>query len=217
MNVSDTVNREKARTDMKTFTIDTDNNISVFASQEEVAATTTTPFDSFASQKALAQLAGAWPAERLAAIWNSLPGVKPVKGFQSAKAGASRIWERIQSLGEPEKPHAERKAKAGARAAKSAPAKAKTTKKTTAAKNAPKAKRVAQPQDGAGLRAGSKTAQVVAMLQRKNGATLAEIMEKMVWQKHTVRGFMAGAMKKAGFTVESFQSDKGERTYRINP
>jgi len=28
------------------------------------------------------------------------------------------------------------------------------------------------------------------MLQRKNGATLAEIMEKMGWQRHTVRGFM---------------------------
>ena len=36
------------------------------------------------------------------------------------------------------------------------------------------------------------------------------------WQKHTVRGFMAGAMKKAGHTVESFKSEKGERTYRIN-
>ena len=34
--------------------------------------------------------------------------------------------------------------------------------------------------------------------------------------KHTVRGFMAGAMKKAGFTVESFKPDGGERTYRIN-
>ena len=54
------------------------------------------------------------------------------------------------------------------------------------------------------------------MLQRKNGATLAEIMDKMGWQKHTVRGFMAGAMKKAGYIVESFKSDKGERTYRIN-
>jgi hypothetical protein len=62
----------------------------------------------------------------------------------------------------------------------------------------------------------SGTAQVVAMLQRKNGATLAEIMEKMGWQKHTVRGFMAGAMKKAGYAVESFKSDKGERIYRIN-
>ena len=54
------------------------------------------------------------------------------------------------------------------------------------------------------------------MLKRKNGATLAEIMEKMGWQRHTVRGFMAGAMKKAGYAVESFKSEKGERTYRIN-
>jgi hypothetical protein len=58
---------------------------------------------------------------------------------------------------------------------------------------------------------------VVAMLQRKNGATLAEIMEKMAWQKHTVRGFMAGAMKKAGYEVESFKPEGGERTYKINP
>ena len=41
---------------------------------------------------------------------------------------------------------------------------------------------------------------------------LAEIMDKMGWQRHTVRGFMAGAMKKAGYAVESFKSDKGERT-----
>jgi hypothetical protein len=54
------------------------------------------------------------------------------------------------------------------------------------------------------------------MLQRKNGATLAEIMEKMAWQRHTVRGFMAGAMKKAGYTVESFKPEGVERTYRIN-
>jgi hypothetical protein len=46
---------------------------------------------------------------------------------------------------------------------------------------------------------------------------LAEIMDQMGWQKHTVRGFMAGAMKKAGYTVESFKPRGGERTYRINP
>jgi Protein of unknown function (DUF3489) len=83
-------------------------------------------------------------------------------------------------------------------------------------KNAPKAKKTARAQETAAPREGSKTAQVVAMLQRKNGATLEEIMQKMGWQKHTVRGFMAGAMKKAGYSVESFKSDKGERTYRIN-
>jgi len=88
-------------------------------------------------------------------------------------------------------------------------------KKTTPAKNAAKAPKAAKPK-AEGPREGSKTAQVVAMLQRKNGATLAEIMDQMGWQKHTVRGFMAGAMKKAGYTVESFKSDKGERTYRIN-
>jgi hypothetical protein len=83
-------------------------------------------------------------------------------------------------------------------------------------KKATPAKKPAKAQESAGPREGSKTAQVVAMLQRKNGATLAEIMEKMGWLRHTVRGFMAGAMKKAGYAVESFKSDKGDRTYRIN-
>jgi len=41
-------------------------------------------------------------------------------------------------------------------------------------------------------------------------------MEKMAWQKHTVRGFMAGAMKKAGYTVESFKPEGGGRSYRIH-
>ncbi len=208
---------------MTTFTIDSDNNITAFGSAEEAAAATTTPFDSFASQKELAELIAGWPAERLVAIWNSLPGVEPVKGFKSAKAAANRIWERIQGLGEAAKPEAEpakpkvpKKAKGGAPAAKGAPAKGKATKKTTPAKSAPKAKKAAKTQEAAGPREGSKTAQVVAMLQRKNGATLGEIMAKMSWQKHTVRGFMAGAMRKAGYTVESFKPEGGERTYRIN-
>jgi hypothetical protein len=33
---------------------------------------------------------------------------------------------------------------------------------------------------------------------------------------NTVRGFMAGAMKKAGYAVESFSPEGGERSYRIN-
>jgi hypothetical protein len=203
-----------------TFTIDIENNIRAFATEEEAAAATTNPFESFASQKELTELAADWPAERLVAIWNSLPGVEPVTTFKTAKAGANKIWESIQSLGkaaEPAKQRVDRKAKAGARGAKGAPAKGKATKKATPAKNAPKAQKTAKKEESAKPLEGSKTAQVVAMLQRKNGAALAEIMEKMGWQKHTVRGFMAGAMKKAGYTVESFKSDKDEQTYRINP
>jgi hypothetical protein len=215
--------RRKEMTYMKTFTIDIDNAISVFATPEEAAAAMITPFESFASQKELAALTAKWPAERLVEIWNGLPGVEPVKSFKSAKTATAKIWDRIQSLGDtkPEsesaKPQAKRKAKGGAQAAMGAPAKGKSTKKATSAKKAPKAKKGAkQDEAAAGPREGSKTAQVVEMLQRKNGATLEEIMEKMGWQKHTVRGFMAGAMKKAGYEVESFKSDKGERTYRIN-
>ena len=71
---------------MTTFTIDTDNNITAHGTPEEAAATTATPFDSFASQKELAELAAGWPAERLMSIWNSLPGVTPVKKFKDCPA-----------------------------------------------------------------------------------------------------------------------------------
>jgi hypothetical protein len=97
-----------------------------------------------------------------------------------------------------------------------APTKGKASKKAIPAKDAPQGKSTAKTQEVTAPREGSRTAQVVAMPQRKNGASLAEIMDKMGWQRHTVRGFMAGAMKKAGFTVESFKPEGGERTYRIN-
>ena len=135
---------------MTTFTIDEQNSITAFGSAEEAAAATATPFDSFASQKELAGLVAGWPAERLIAIWNGLPGVEPVKKFKNAKIAASRIWERIQSLGEaaktaaePAKPKADKNAKRGAQAAKGAPTQAKASKKATATKKAPKAKTAA--------------------------------------------------------------------------
>src|SRR6059036_1089644 len=107
---------------MKTFTIDTDNNISAFATAEETGAVTTA-YESFTNLKELAALAATWPAERLIVIWNSLAGVEPVTEFKSAKIAAKRIWERIQGLGEAEKPKAIRKPKRGAPAATVAPVK----------------------------------------------------------------------------------------------
>jgi hypothetical protein len=214
----------KRTTIMTTFTINETNEIVAFSSQEEAAAATATPFDSFSSQKELVELAKAWPAERLVSIFNSLTGVTPVESFKSTKAAVARIWERIKSLGEPEQPQAEQaaKPKAGkkgtnrAQSAKGAPAKGKATKKATPAKKAPKAKKTARAKEGGGPREGSKMAQVIAMLSRKNGATLDELARTFHWEKHTVRGMIAGSLKKAGHKIESFKSDKGERTYRIN-
>ncbi len=199
---------------MSTFTIDADNNITAFPTRDAAADVVTAGAQSFASQQELAQLAAAWPAERLLAVRNSLPGDTPVTKLKDPKAAIRRIWARIQHLGEPAKPKAQQKASVGARPTKSAPAKAKANQKTTKARAA-KPARKARPKKRA-AREGSKAAQVVAMLQRKSRATLTEIMTKMGWQKHTVRGFIAGVMKKAGYRVESFKPEGGERTYRIN-
>ena len=51
-------------------------------------------------------------------------------------------------------------------------------------------------------REGTKQAQVVAMLRRPEGATVAQIAEAMNWAPHTVRGFFAGLKKRQGIVVE---------------
>ena len=66
------------------------------------------------------------------------------------------------------------------------------------------------------LRENSKQAQVLAMLRRPQGATLAQICAATEWQQHTVRGTFAGAFKKKlGLTIESTKEAGGERVYRI--
>jgi hypothetical protein len=226
---------EQRKTKMTTiFTIDAENSITAFATAEAAAAASTTPFDLFTNQNELTELLAGWPAERLLATYNSLPGVKPVKTLKDAKTAAAKIWERVEKLGQmvateapaakkeatkPAAPTAKGKAagkpKAGAQAAKGAPAKGKSGKQAIPAKAAPKGKKGAKAPESDGPREGSKMSKVIEMMRRKNGATIEEIMESMGWQRHTVRGFVAGAMKKAGYTVESFKPEGGSRTYRL--
>jgi hypothetical protein len=204
------------RTIMKTFTIDTDNNITAFPTPDHAEAAVGAGAQAFTSQKQLAELASAWPAERLVEIWNSLPGVEPVKGFRNAKAAASRIWVRIQTLGETPEPKAPTKAKSAKQARPVPPSKAKSAKKTTSAKKAAKAPQKATKPKAEGVREGSKTATVVALLERKGGATLAEVMKATGWMAHSVRGFVSGVLgKKLGRTVESTKREDGERVYQL--
>ena len=66
------------------------------------------------------------------------------------------------------------------------------------------------------LRANSKQAQVLAMLHRPEGATLAQICACTGWQQHTVRGTFAGAFKKKlGLDISSTKDQGAERVYRI--
>ena len=64
-------------------------------------------------------------------------------------------------------------------------------------------------------RAESKQEKVLGLLRRAEGTTIAAIMKTTNWQQHSVRGFLAGMVrKKLGLTLESKKID-GERIYRI--
>jgi hypothetical protein len=61
----------------------------------------------------------------------------------------------------------------------------------------------------------TKHARVIAMLRRPAGVTITAIMAATDWQQHSVRGFLAGVVrKKLGLNLVSDRTDKG-RIYRI--
>ncbi len=65
-------------------------------------------------------------------------------------------------------------------------------------------------------RANSKQAQVIALLRRPEGTTIAEICEATGWQSHTVRGTFAGTFKKKlGLEITSSKEADSERIYRV--
>lgn len=64
----------------------------------------------------------------------------------------------------------------------------------------------------------TKQALVLSMLRRANGASLDEIVAATDWQPHSVRGFLAGAVKKRlGIDVISEKGRDGVRRYFVAP
>jgi len=216
---------------MTTFTIDCDNNITVFASLQQAQAADIAGAEYFSSKEELAQLAASWPvagargrgSSKLLELWNSLPGVAPVKKFKDRTTALARIWKAAQALTPPvapqgaqDAPKATRTPKKATEGGKRHPAreggkKAKTAKATAGKKTAP------ARQGGKEAREGSKKAEVLDLMRRPKGATLQEIRKATGWQAHTVRGFVSGTLiKKQGLKVESFRNDAKERTYRVS-
>jgi hypothetical protein len=65
-------------------------------------------------------------------------------------------------------------------------------------------------------RAGTKQAHIIAMLQRPEGATVAEMVEATGWLAHTVRGSISGALKKKLGLPITAEKVKGRGTvYRL--
>ena len=198
---------------MKTFTIDTDNNITAHdatpAAQDNLVV--------FASQKEFSKATAEWPISRLVETWNSFAGaplfgdLKPVKKFDNRTKATTRIWAAIQKLEAAPAPQAATPAPQVAQVAQVAPKPAKKAKATKAAKAAagtptpaPDASTPRVP------RAFSKQAIVRDMLLRAGGATLQEIMAETGWQKHTVRGFISTLAKKTGIAITSTRRESDQ-------
>ena len=92
---------------------------------------------------------------------------------------------------------------------------ARTSKKAARTKGAAKPKAAAKA--ASAPRAESKQSQLIAMLKQPDGATIVEMAKALDWQPHTVRGAIAGALKrKLGLKIESEKVDPARgRVYRI--
>jgi hypothetical protein len=65
-------------------------------------------------------------------------------------------------------------------------------------------------------REGTKQAALISLLKQPAGATLTQMVQATGWQSHTVRGAMAGALKKKlGLEITSEKQAGAERIYRI--
>jgi hypothetical protein len=83
------------------------------------------------------------------------------------------------------------------------------TKSETSESRKPTAAATVAPRDR------NKAAAIVALLKSKRGATIPELMEATDWQSHSVRGFLAGALRaRHGLEPVSEKRDGELRRYR---
>ena len=67
------------------------------------------------------------------------------------------------------------------------------------------------------IRAGTKQAQIIALLQRPEGAAITEIVAETGWMAHSVRGMISGALKKKlGLPIASEKVDGRGTVYRLD-
>lgn len=93
--------------------------------------------------------------------------------------------------------------------------KRKPAAKKTPNRQKPRPASKTKPRVDAGSPARTKQALAITMLRSANGASIAALMKATDWQQHSVRGFLAGVVKRRlGLPLQSTKVD-GSRVYRI--
>jgi hypothetical protein len=86
-----------------------------------------------------------------------------------------------------------------------------------APKKAPETSPDAETPKTVAIRAGTKQAQIIALLQRPEGASISEIANMTGWAGHSARGMIAGALKKRlGLKISTRSEEKRGRIYHID-
>lgn len=67
------------------------------------------------------------------------------------------------------------------------------------------------------IRAGTKQAEIIALIQRPEGASIAEIIAATGWMPHSARGLISGGLKKKlGLCITTVNDDTRGRVYQIS-
>lgn len=178
---------------------------------ESIALSADAGPNSFSSEGGLMRIAEreGWSKEQVTAIWNILAVAQPYLHlkrqmmFKNRPYGIAAIWKAIQRLRAGEdvtpQPKPERVRKAARRP------KAEY-RKGLAARNAQAAKS-SEPREG------SKKAQVIAMLQRKGGASNVEISNEMGWLAKTTSALIT-KLRAEGFATTAVKDEKRGVVYQ---
>src|SRR5580692_1406624 len=89
---------------------------------------------------------------------------------------------------------------------------AATTAVMAATKTATQSQNEPNPEQG---KSGSKQSHVIAMLRSPAGATIDAMMKATGWQQHSVRGFLAGVVRKRLSLKLNSEKLNDNRIYKI--